>query len=162
MWDDNGKMLEDFLVALEQVNGNGRMKRVVLQTGAKHYGVHLGEIAGEAQEDDRTPSDGPYEGVYNFYYRWVIPYPVHYHPGVVLVCGVMSIGNVVRISPALSSLCAFIGISLSPSIHLQRCVNESLPLTGKKASFVISLPSTTSPIPLYDPATSSVPLQATS
>ncbi|TGZ80324.1 hypothetical protein EX30DRAFT_320228 [Ascodesmis nigricans] len=69
MWDDNGKMLEDFLVALEQVNGNGRMKRIVLQTGAKHYGVHYGEIAGEAQEDWPWPTDGPYEGLINFYYR---------------------------------------------------------------------------------------------
>lgn len=162
MWDDNGKMLEDFLVALEQVNGNGRMKRVVLQTGAKHYGVHLGEIAGEAQEDDRTPSDGPYEGVYNFYYRWVISIPIHYHPRVVLVRGVMGIGNVMRISPSLSSLCTFVCMPLSPSIYLQRCVNESLHLPGKKASFAISLPSTTSPIPLYDPATSSVLLRVTS
>lgn len=69
MWEDNGKMLEDFLVSLEEVNGHGRMKRIVLQTGCKHYGAHYGQLAGEAQEDDPWPTDGPYEGLYNFYYR---------------------------------------------------------------------------------------------
>ena len=43
MWDENGKMLEDFLVALHEVNGKEKgkedkkaekkLKRVVLQTG---------------------------------------------------------------------------------------------------------------------------------
>lgn len=69
MWEDNGKMLEDFLISLEEVNGHGRMKRIVLQTGCKHYGAHYGQLAGEAQENDPWPNDGPYEGLYNFYYR---------------------------------------------------------------------------------------------
>lgn len=70
MWDENGKMLEDFLVALEQLQ-KGRCKRVVLQTGAKHYGVQFGEVMAPCREEDLRVDDGPYAGTLNFYYRWV-------------------------------------------------------------------------------------------
>jgi hypothetical protein len=69
MYQENGQMLEDFLVALEKVNGKGRCKRVVLQTGGKHYGVHFGEVKAPGREEDPRVDDGPYKDSPNFYYR---------------------------------------------------------------------------------------------
>lgn len=63
-------MLEDFLISLKSVNGNGRVKRVVLQTGAKHYGHHYGQVSGESREEDRRVDDGPFKDNWNFYYKY--------------------------------------------------------------------------------------------
>ncbi|OOF99400.1 hypothetical protein ASPCADRAFT_503451 [Aspergillus carbonarius ITEM 5010] len=84
----NGDMLENFLKALSISGAEKNLKRVVLVTGAKHYGVHLGPVKNPMEETDpwvegegRPP---------NFYYRqqrvlkgmsegkewdWVVTYP---------------------------------------------------------------------------------------
>jgi len=88
-WDVNGDMLENFLKALE-INGiHKNLKRIVLVTGAKQYGVHLGQPKNPMLESDpwlQQPDRPP-----NFYYRqqeilkqyaekhktwdWVVTYP---------------------------------------------------------------------------------------
>lgn len=87
-WDVNGDMLQNFLKALEITGADKNIKRIVLVTGAKQYGVHLGQPKNPMDEsdpwlrgDDRPP---------NFYYRqqdilreaaegkqwdWVVTYP---------------------------------------------------------------------------------------
>ncbi|RAK96243.1 SDR family oxidoreductase [Aspergillus ibericus CBS 121593] len=84
----NGDMLENFLTAMSLSGAEKTLKRVVLVTGAKHYGVHLGPVKNPMEERDpwvegegRPP---------NFYYRqqrilrergegrgwdWVVTYP---------------------------------------------------------------------------------------
>ncbi|GLB04223.1 hypothetical protein AtubIFM57258_009939 [Aspergillus tubingensis] len=84
----NGDMLENFLKALSISGAETKLKRVLLVTGAKHYGVHLGPVKNPMEESDpwvegegRPP---------NFYYRqqrilkdmskgkgwdWVVTYP---------------------------------------------------------------------------------------
>ena len=81
-------MLENFLKALTISGAEKKLKRVLLVTGAKHYGVHLGPVKSPMEENDpwvegegRPP---------NFYYRqqrilkelskgkgwdWVVTYP---------------------------------------------------------------------------------------
>lgn len=45
-------MLHNFLQALV-INGSvSRLKRIVLVTGAKQYGVHLGQVKGPLLESD--------------------------------------------------------------------------------------------------------------
>ncbi|OJJ76587.1 hypothetical protein ASPBRDRAFT_145639 [Aspergillus brasiliensis CBS 101740] len=84
----NGDMLENFLKALSISGAETKLKRVLLVTGAKQYGVHLGPVKFPMEESDpwvegegRPP---------NFYYRqqrvlkemsegkgwdWVVTYP---------------------------------------------------------------------------------------
>ncbi|KAL9103957.1 MAG: hypothetical protein Q9163_001063 [Psora crenata] len=87
-WDINGAMLENFLDALEFTGASQKLKRVVLTTGAKQYGVHLGQPKQPMEESDpwiEGPGRPP-----NFYYRqqrilakkansaswdWVVTYP---------------------------------------------------------------------------------------
>lgn len=81
-------MLENFLKALTISGAEKKLKRVLLVTGAKHYGVHLGPVKSPMEENEpwvegegRPP---------NFYYRqqrilkelskgkgwdWVVTYP---------------------------------------------------------------------------------------
>lgn len=88
-WDVNGDMLRNFLLALEKTGLAGSLKRVVLVTGAKHYGVHLGPPKNPLQETDQRLTQDPFPP--NFYYRqqdivksfcqkhshvsWVVTYP---------------------------------------------------------------------------------------
>jgi hypothetical protein len=72
MYEENGKMLEDFLIALDKVNGHGRTKRVVIQTGGKAYGMQFGELKAPCIESDPRVDDGVYKDTLNFYYRSVI------------------------------------------------------------------------------------------
>ena len=87
-WDVNGDMLQNFLDALEITGASKKLKRFILVTGAKQYGVHLGCPKQPMEESDpwiegegRPP---------NFYYRqqrilheaakkgnwdWVVTYP---------------------------------------------------------------------------------------
>lgn len=87
-WDVNGIMLKNFLDALGLTGASKKLKRVILVTGAKQYGVHLGCPKQPMEEtdpwidgEDRPP---------NFYYNqqrilhqvaekgnwdWVVTYP---------------------------------------------------------------------------------------
>lgn len=84
----NGAMLENFLEALKITGASKKVKRVILTTGAKQYGVHLGVPKNPMEESDRwlTGPDRPP----NFYYvqqdilkkkakeqgwDWVVTYP---------------------------------------------------------------------------------------
>lgn len=87
-WNINGDMLENFLSALEVTGATKKLKRVILTTGAKQYGVHLGQPKQPMEESDpwvEGPGRPP-----NFYYRqqrilaekskkshwdWVVTYP---------------------------------------------------------------------------------------
>lgn len=53
-WDVNGDMLENFLRALEMTGIARTLKRITLVTGAKQYGVHLGEVKNPLLETDDT------------------------------------------------------------------------------------------------------------
>ncbi|KAK3045450.1 hypothetical protein LTS18_013800 [Coniosporium uncinatum] len=57
----NLKLLSNFLEALPQASV--KPKRIMLQTGAKNYGVHLGPVSTPQQEDDPRVTLEP-----NFYY----------------------------------------------------------------------------------------------
>lgn len=88
-FDVNGDMLESFLNALEYTDAAAKLKRIVLVTGAKQYGVHLGPVKNPMMESDPwvVGKDRPP----NFYYRqqdilkhfckdkpnvdWVVTYP---------------------------------------------------------------------------------------
>ncbi|EON65106.1 hypothetical protein W97_04342 [Coniosporium apollinis CBS 100218] len=87
-WDVNGDMLENFLSALDKTGASQQIKRIILVTGAKQYGVHLGQPKNPMVESDPwlTGPDRPP----NFYYRqqevlhtyckdkpidWVVTYP---------------------------------------------------------------------------------------
>lgn len=85
----NGDMLQNFLEALRISGAEKRLKRVVLTTGAKHYGVHLGPVKVPMEEEDPWVEEGEGRPV-NFYYRqqrilkdvaggrgwdWVVTYP---------------------------------------------------------------------------------------
>jgi len=87
-WDVNGAMLRNFLDALEITGASKKLKRVILTTGAKQYGVHLGEVKVPMEESDPW-IDGPGRPP-NFYYNqqnilkekskkaswdWVVTYP---------------------------------------------------------------------------------------
>jgi len=84
----NGAMLENFLEALKITGASKTVKRVVLTTGAKQYGVHLGNVKQPMEESDRWLSDS--DRPPNFYYKqqntlaekaqeqgwdWVVTYP---------------------------------------------------------------------------------------
>jgi len=83
-----GAMLKNFLDALEITGAAKKLKRVILTTGAKQYGVHLGQPKNPMEESDPwiEGSDRPP----NFYYNqqnilkdyakranwdWVVTYP---------------------------------------------------------------------------------------
>ncbi|KAK0656220.1 NAD(P)-binding domain protein [Cercophora newfieldiana] len=88
-WEVNGDMLANFLGALEISGAAGKIKRVVLVTGAKQYGVHLGQVKNPMIETDEWLRDSTWPP--NFYYRqqdilklfcekhnnasWVVTYP---------------------------------------------------------------------------------------
>lgn len=107
----NGDMLENFLEALKLTGAIKGVKRVVLTTGAKQYGVHLGAVKTPMEESDKwiTSSDRPP----NFYYRqqdvlakkakedgydWVVTYPND-------VIGVAK-GNFMNLANTLGIYCA--------------------------------------------------------
>lgn len=84
----NGDMLQNFLDALKITGASKKIKRVVLTTGAKQYGVHLGKPKNPMDESDAWLSDSNRPP--NFYYRqqeilhkaakeqgwdWVVTYP---------------------------------------------------------------------------------------
>ncbi|KAI9877297.1 MAG: hypothetical protein M1830_004308 [Pleopsidium flavum] len=87
-WDVNGAMLKNFLDALEITGASKKLKRVILTTGAKQYGVHLGQPKNPMEESDPW-IEGP-DRPPNFYYNqqnilkdyskrgnwdWVVTYP---------------------------------------------------------------------------------------
>lgn len=51
-WDVNSAMLESFLTALTKTGAINGIKRIILVTGAKQYGVHLGVTKNPMLEDD--------------------------------------------------------------------------------------------------------------
>ena len=66
-WDVNGDMLQNFLAALEKTGVASTLRRIVLVTGAKHYGVHLGPVKNPVEETDKWLTDSAFPP--NFYYR---------------------------------------------------------------------------------------------
>lgn len=81
-------MLDNFLKALELTGAVSTLKRIVLVTGCKQYGVHLGRVKTPMAESDPWLPEPPYPP--NFYYRqqrilhafaaahaleWVVTYP---------------------------------------------------------------------------------------
>ncbi|KAL9137155.1 MAG: hypothetical protein Q9175_001640 [Cornicularia normoerica] len=52
-WDVNGAMLSSFLDALEITRAFKKFKRVILTTGTKQYGIHLGYPKQPMEESDR-------------------------------------------------------------------------------------------------------------
>jgi hypothetical protein len=82
-------MLENFLAALEITGAVKKLKRVLLVTGGKQYGVHLGEVKNPMLESDPWLKGDQWPP--NFYYRqqeslhkfceknshvsWVVTYP---------------------------------------------------------------------------------------
>ncbi|KAK0737379.1 hypothetical protein B0T21DRAFT_392499 [Apiosordaria backusii] len=67
-WKVNGDMLQNFLNALTFTGATKSLKRILLVTGCKHYGVHLGRPKLPMLESDPWLTD---QSVYppNFYYR---------------------------------------------------------------------------------------------
>ncbi|KAA8903649.1 hypothetical protein FN846DRAFT_891059 [Sphaerosporella brunnea] len=47
-------------------------KRVIIQTGGKHYGMQFGQAKVPCKEDYPRVNDGPYKDTLNFYYRSVV------------------------------------------------------------------------------------------
>lgn len=87
-WNVNGDMLEKFLQALEKTGASKKLQRIILVTGCKQYGVHLGQVKNPMEESDPWLRDEKYPP--NFYYRqqdilhsyckrhsieWVVTYP---------------------------------------------------------------------------------------
>lgn len=106
----NGAMLENFLDALKISGASKHVKRIVLTTGAKQYGVHFGMPKMPMEESDRWLSD---ERPPNFYYKqqrtlaqkseeqgwdWVVTYPND-------VIGVAK-GNFMNLATSLGIYCA--------------------------------------------------------
>lgn len=60
-------MIKNFLTALSITGAEKKLKRVVLTTGAKHYGVHLGPVKQPMEEDDPWVEGTGWPP--NFYYR---------------------------------------------------------------------------------------------
>lgn len=60
-------MLSNFLEALEITGAVSKIKRIVLVTGAKQYGVHLGQVKNPMSETDPWLRDSAWPP--NFYYR---------------------------------------------------------------------------------------------
>ncbi|RMJ21514.1 hypothetical protein PHISP_07613 [Aspergillus sp. HF37] len=63
----NGDMLRNLLTALAFTGAERHLKRVLLTTGAKHYGVHLGPVKCPMEEGDRWVEGRAWPP--NFYYR---------------------------------------------------------------------------------------------
>ncbi|KAK1750300.1 hypothetical protein QBC47DRAFT_394459 [Echria macrotheca] len=63
----NGKMLSNFLKALDLTNASSKVRRIVLVTGAKQYGVHLGQPKNPMLETDPWLTDSSVWPP-NFYY----------------------------------------------------------------------------------------------
>ena len=87
-WDVNSAILQNFLQALEITGAVQKLKRVILTTGAKQYGLHLGPAKQPMEESDPWV-EGP-DRPLNFYYNqqriladaakrgsweWVVTYP---------------------------------------------------------------------------------------
>ncbi|KAH7137967.1 hypothetical protein B0J11DRAFT_422371 [Dendryphion nanum] len=87
-WDVNGAMLHNFLEALAKTGAMNDIKRIILVTGAKQYGVHLGAPKNPMVES--TPWINGSDRPPNFYYNqqnilhdfchkhqkeWVVTYP---------------------------------------------------------------------------------------
>ncbi|KAK4233580.1 nad dependent epimerase dehydratase family protein [Achaetomium macrosporum] len=88
-WEVNGDMLQNFLSGLGQSGAVKTIKRIILVTGAKRYGVHLGQPKNPMLESDPRLVGAPWPP--NFYYRqedilqsfcaqhphiqWVVTYP---------------------------------------------------------------------------------------
>jgi nucleoside-diphosphate-sugar epimerase len=87
-WDVNGAMLSNFLDALTKTGAIADVKRIILVTGCKQYGVHLGVPKNPMLEDDPWLTDEQWPP--NFYYNqqtilhkfcashnieWVVTYP---------------------------------------------------------------------------------------
>ncbi|KAE9968450.1 hypothetical protein EG328_007552 [Venturia inaequalis] len=71
-WDVNGAMLDNFLKALVKTGASKKLKRIVLITGAKQYGVHLGRPKNPMEESDpwlKSRPDGGKDYPPNFYYN---------------------------------------------------------------------------------------------
>ncbi|KAJ4384486.1 hypothetical protein N0V86_000085 [Didymella sp. IMI 355093] len=66
-WDVNGKMLSNFLEALVKTGAVNGIDRIVLVTGAKQYGVHLGAVKNPMLESDPWLTDSKWPP--NFYYN---------------------------------------------------------------------------------------------
>ena len=62
----NSAMLENFLTALDITGASKSVKRVILTTGAKQYGLHLGVPKQPMEESDAWLSDS--DRPPNFYY----------------------------------------------------------------------------------------------
>lgn len=60
-------MLDNFLRALELTGAVGKIKRILLVTGCKQYGVHLGQVKNPMVETDPWLRGAPFPP--NFYYR---------------------------------------------------------------------------------------------
>ncbi|CAE7210415.1 hypothetical protein PTNB73_09168 [Pyrenophora teres f. teres] len=88
-WSVNGRMLSNFLFALEKNNAIKEVKRIILVCGAKQYGVHLGMPKQPMTEDAPWLTDTS-KWPPNFYYNqqnilhefcakhskeWVVTYP---------------------------------------------------------------------------------------
>ena len=59
-------MLSNFLTALEKTGKVGKLKRIILVTGAKQYGVHLDANKNPMMEDNPWLVGDPWPP--NFYY----------------------------------------------------------------------------------------------
>jgi hypothetical protein len=107
----NGAMLENFLEALKITGASKTIKRIILTTGAKQYGVHLGVPKMPMEESDRWLADS--DRPPNFYYKqqsiladkgkqqgwdWVVTYPND-------VIGVAK-GNFMNLVTSLGLYCA--------------------------------------------------------
>ena len=67
MSNKTGAMLDNFLQALDKTGAAKSLKRIVLVTGAKQYGVHLGRPKNPMEESDPWLTDSKYPP--NFYYN---------------------------------------------------------------------------------------------
>lgn len=87
-WDVNGEILSNFLQALVETDAIKTVERIILLTGAKQYGVHLGLPKQPMLESDPWLTDSKWPP--NFYYNqqnilqsfckehkkeWVVTYP---------------------------------------------------------------------------------------
>jgi nucleoside-diphosphate-sugar epimerase len=66
-WDVNGAILKNFLEALKITGASKKLKRVLLVTGAKQYGVHLGQVKNPMDESDPWLEGSEWPP--NFYYN---------------------------------------------------------------------------------------------
>jgi nucleoside-diphosphate-sugar epimerase len=118
-WDVNGAMLSNFLSALVKTGAIQDVKRIILVTGAKQYGVHLGAVKLPMQESDPWLTDSKWPP--NFYYNqqnilhdfckthgkeWVVTYPND-------VIG-FAVGNFMNLSLAIA-LYTLVSKELSPN-----------------------------------------------